>query len=179
MKIYMSNIENIKNISDLETKLSESDMLRYKNFSNNTRKLQYLLARTMIKDIYGEDIIINETGRPIIKSGFVSIAHKDNWVVVAISDTRVGIDIENTDIVRDFIGQSELLGLPKPDDKLAFYKNFVRFEAEFKYGEDTDKTRAYFYIKDNYLIGVCSAEKIQDIKFILPGADGVQFIGAE
>ena len=77
MKIYMSNIESIKNRADLETKLSESELLQYRNFSNNTRKLQYLLAHTLVKDVCGENVTVSENGVPTIKSGFVSICRKN------------------------------------------------------------------------------------------------------
>ena len=169
MKIYMSNIADIKNITDMENKLSKSDMLQYKKFSNETRRLQYLLSRTTAADFCGENIIVGSNGKPTIKSGFISIAHKDNWVVVAISNTPVGIDIENTDINRDFVGESELLGLPKTNDKQTFYKNFVKYEAKFKFGENADQAHMYFYTKDNYLIGVCSNEQQADIHFVLSG----------
>ena len=169
MKIYMSNITDIKNITKLESKLPKSDMLRYKKFSNKTRRLQYLLSRAMVIDACGESIIVGSNGKPTIKSGFISIAHKDNWVVVAISNTPVGIDIENTDINRDFVGESELLGLPKTNDKQTFYKNFVKYEARFKFGENANQAHLYFYTKDNYLIGVCSNEQQTDIQFVLSG----------
>ena len=167
MKIYMSNIESIKNRADLETKLSESELSQYHNFSNNIRKLQYLLAHTLVKDVCGENVTVSENGVPTIISGFVSIAHKDNWVVIAVSDSLVGIDIENTNIIRDFTGQSELLNLPKTNDKKVFYRNFVEYESRFKYGKDSAKAYMYFYEFDNYLIGICTAEQYKDIQFIL------------
>ena len=169
MKIYMSNIADIKNITDMESKLSKLDILQYKKISNKTRRLQYLLSRAMVVDICGENIIVDSNGKPTIKSGFISIAHKDNWVIVAISNTPVGIDIENTDINRDFVGESRLLNLPETTDKQTFYKNFVQYEAEFKFGKNADKAHMYFYNKDNYLIGVCSNEPQSDIQFILSG----------
>jgi len=163
MKIYMSNIEHIKNIPDLEKKLSESELLQYNRFTSKNRKLQYLLSHAIVRDVCGENIVV-ENGKPTIKSGFVSIAHKDNWVVVAVSKKQVGIDIENTNVARNFVEQSELLGLPKTKYKKTFYKNFVEFEARFKFGDSADKANTYFYEMDNYLIGICTKEK--NIQFI-------------
>ncbi len=170
MKIYMSNIEQIKNIHDLEKKLSESELSRYKNFANKRRKLQYLLSHAIVKSVCGENIITDKSGVPTIKSGFVSIAHKDNWVAVALSDVPVGIDVENTDVERDFAKQSELLGLKITDNKKDFYKNFVEFEARFKYGKDSNDAKMYFYKNGKYLIGVCTKEKPENIQFMLSGA---------
>ena len=164
----MSNIEHIKNIPDLEKKLSESELLQYNRFTSKNRKLQYLLSHTIVRDVCGENIVV-KNGAPTIKSGFVSITHKDNLVAVAVSKKQVGIDIENTDVVRNFVEQSELLGLPKTKYKKTFYKNFVDFEARFKFGDGADKASTYFYEMDNYLIGICTKEKSQNIHFIFVG----------
>lgn len=168
MKIYMSNIEQIKNIHDLEHKLSEPEILQYNKFSNQKRKLQYLVAHSIVRDMCSENVIAAPDGRPTIKSGFISIAHKDNWVVVAISNNNVGIDIENTDINRDFVGTAELLDLPKTTDKKQFYKNFVRYEAYYKYGNGANQSHTYFYEFDKYLIGITTTEPATDIQFVLP-----------
>lgn len=179
MKIYMSNIEEAKNITDMEKDLSILDRAHLAKFSNNTRKLQFLLSRAIVKNVTGETVKVDKNGAPIIKSGFVSIAHKDNFVFVAISNSCVGIDIENTSINRDFAGQSELLGLPKTKDKDAFYKNFVKYEAEFKFGNDATKAHKYFYEMGNYLICVCTKELTKDIEFISSGAPSLNLVCAE
>jgi hypothetical protein len=165
----MSNIEKYKNIHDLEKNLSESELQRYNKFINSKRKLQYLVSHVIVKSVCGENIITDKSGVPTIKSGFVSIAHKDNYVVVAISDMRVGIDIENAEIERDFAKQSELMGLTITDNKKDFYQNFVTFEAKFKYGKDADKANIYLYKTGKYLIGVCSKENVKNIEFISSG----------
>lgn len=175
----MSNIEDIKNIADMEKCLSVSDMSRYSAFSNNTRKLQFLLARNIVKNECGENIVVDENGAPTIKNGFISISHKDNLVVVAVSKFKVGIDIENITINRDFVSQSELLGLPKTDNKQQFYKNFVKYESNFKFGDNANNAHNYFYEHGDYLIGICTYESISDIQFILSGADTVRFLCAE
>ncbi len=161
----MSNIQDIKNVPELEQKLSGAELLQYGKFSNKNRKLQYLLSHAKVKDVCGENVIVDKNSAPIIKSGFISIAHKDNWVIVAVSDSPVGVDIENTTINRDFIGESELLNLPKPKNKQDFYKNFVEYEARIKFGADAEKANSYFYEKGDYLICVCSIEPQNEISF--------------
>lgn len=164
MKIYMSNIRQIKDIPNLENKLSKMEMVQYGKFSNQTRKLQYLLSHAIVKDICGENVVVDKDGRPTIKSGFVSIAHKDNIVIIAISNKRVGIDIENASLERDFIGESELLKLDKPTDKRNFYENFVKYESRIKFGDGAQNAKMSFYDMEQYLIGVCSDDA--DIKFV-------------
>lgn len=179
MKIYMSNIEQIKNIHDLERKLFEPEISQYNKFSNKKRKLQYLVAHSIVRDMCGENVVVDPLGRPTIKSGFISIAHKDNWVVVAISNNNIGIDIENTDINRDFVETAEMLDLPKTTDKKQFYKNFVQYEANYKYGKDVNQSHTYFYEFDNYLIGITTTETATDIQFVLPDAMRVCLTAAE
>lgn len=162
----MSNIEQIKNITGLEQKLSGPELVQYGKFSNQNRKLQYLLSHTIVKDVCGENIIVDENGTPTIKNGFVSISHKDNIVVVAISGSSVGIDIENANIERDFIGESALLNLPKPNNKREFYENFTGYESRVKFGNGAKDANVYFYENGDYLICVCSTESKDNIQFI-------------
>ena len=179
MKIYMSNLEQTKNIANMERDLSALDRRRLTEFSNETRKLQFLASRYLIKQATGKNVIVDKNGIPTIESGFVSISHKDNFVLVAISNSCVGIDIENTSINRDFAGQSELLGLPKTNDKKTFYKNFVRYEAEFKFGNNAKQAHKYFYEMGEYLICVCTNEPGKDIQFDSSCAAGIRFLCAE
>ena len=166
MKVYMSNIEQIKNISDLEKNLSESELTRYNKFVNKRRKLQYLLSHSIVKKATGENIITDKSGAPMIKSGFVSIAHKDKMVLVAISNSPVGIDVENTSVERDFIRQSELLGLPPTKDRKDFYKNFVEYESRYKFGKKVNLAKVRFFESGKYLIGICSNTPENDIHFV-------------
>jgi len=170
MKIYMSNIEQIKNVSDLEKNLSEPELARYTKFVNKRRKLQYLLSHSIVKNATGENIITDKSGAPKIKSGFVSIAHKDNLVFVAISDSPVGIDIENASVERDFARQSELLGLPSTNDRNDFYKNFVEYESRYKFGKNANLVKVHFFESGKYLIGICSNKPESDIHFVSSGA---------
>lgn len=164
MKIYMSNTERINNIADMEQKLSASELAQYNKFNNKSRKLQYLVGHAIVKDVCGENVQTDENGAPYLSNHFVSIAHKDNFVIVAISNDNVGIDIENTDSQRDFITQSELLGLPKPHSLCDFYKEFVRYESKLKFGDNAQKYSQYFYRFNNYLICITTADN--EIQFI-------------
>ena len=164
MKIYMSNIQNIKNIKDLEKKLSESELAQYNKFHNQTRKKQYLVGHALIKDVCNINVKIGENGVPKLDKGFVSIAHKDDLVLVAVSNNKIGLDIENTDIDRDFFAQSELLGLLPTHNKYDFYKEFVRYESKLKFDDDAQQYTQYFYMMNNYIICIMGVDK--DIQFI-------------
>ena len=164
MKIYMSNIEHINNLVDLEKKLSESELIQYNKFNRTLRKKQYLLGHVIVRDVCNENIKTDINGAPKLNNGFVSIAHKDNWVIAAVSDTQVGIDIENTTTKRDFIGQSELLRLPQTENKYDFYKEFVRYESKLKFGKIDRKCYQHFFTMNNYIICITTHNN-QDIAF--------------
>ena len=183
MKIYMSNIERTNDITDMERKLSKSELAQYNKFNNKTRKKQYLVGHAIVKDVCGENVQTDENGAPYLNNGFISIAHKDNFVIVAISDEKVGIDIENTTVQRDFVAQSELLGLPKTRSLWDFYKEFVRYESKLKFGNDTQKYSQYFYKLNNYIICITTTDdEIQFINYDESFSDAsglVQFLCAE
>ncbi len=159
MKIYMSNIEHINNTADLEKKLSESELTQYNKFNDEIRKLQYLVGHAMVMDVCKENVKIAENGAPTINNGFISIAHKDNWVIVAVSDMKTGIDIENTTVERDFSELSRILKLPGVHTKQDFYKEFVRYESKIKFNGDIQGAHQYFYQMNKYIICIISADK--------------------
>lgn len=171
MKVYIADLEKIGNISDMEKFLSVSEHDKYTKFSNKTRKLQFLTARFIVFNVLQEHISIDENGKPFVKNGFISISHKDNFVVVAFDDKNVGIDIENAVKERDFINESKLLGLPIPTSREDFYKNFVKYESDIKYGQSFDRANHMFYKFNDYMIGICT--KSDNIEFVFFNCDGV------
>jgi phosphopantetheinyl transferase len=165
MKVYIANIEQISKKSDLSTRLSESELIQYNKFSNQKRKLQFLIGHAIVKDVCGENVKTDNTGAPFLKKGGVSISHKDNWVFVAISDKQVGIDIENMNKKRDFKQISRFLGLPVPDNKIDFYKNFTLTEALFKYRNNDTIPYKFFYKLNDYMICLVCMEPKENIEF--------------
>lgn len=89
-----------------------------------------------------------------------SIAHKDNFVVVAMaSDAPVGIDIENATIQRDFVSASEIMGIDTPKSLNDFYKKFTQIEASYKLGVKPRCTRHMRY--GDYLICMTSSHRFE------------------
>lgn len=143
MQVYISNLDNISkdidNINSTCAKLSADELARYKGLGRAVRRMQFLVGHCMLHDVMGQ---------------YTSVSHKDNIVVVATSDKPVGIDIENTDISRDFIENSKIMNLPTPKSKLDFYMNFVQYESEFKMGVKQAATYMYYYKFGKYIIGI-------------------------
>lgn len=155
MQVYISNLDNIgkdiDNIHSWREKLSPDELACYESLGRRLRKMQFLVGHCMLHDVAGE---------------YASVSHKDNMVVVVTSNNPVGIDIENTDMVRDFSEISEIMGLPHPQSAMDFYMNFVKYESEFKMGAKTAIPNMYYYKFDKYIIGIASAVQVQDIDFI-------------
>ena len=64
---------------------------------NSKKALQFLCSRLLLRlcKLDPDDLIYNEFGAPILKSGkFISISHCQNYVTVLLSNQSCGVDIE-------------------------------------------------------------------------------------
>ncbi len=141
MQVFIADIDSIsKNADDYVVLLSAGDRARAAKFQKQTRKLQFILGHLMVARV----------GKK-----YTSIAHRDNWVVVATaSNARVGVDIENASVKRDFVAAAELMGERPPKNLHDFYKMFTESEATYKLG--TAPARTHFITHGDYLICVVS-----------------------
>ena len=139
MQIFIANIDSIsKNTDDFMALLSADDRTRATKFQKQTRKLQFILGHLMMANI---------------GKRYTSIAHRDNVVVIATaSNVRLGVDIENVSVKRDFVAASEIMGVSPPKTLFDFYKNFTESEATYKLG--TTPACKYFITYGDYLICV-------------------------
>jgi len=97
----------------LKSKLDLTDFSRkilHKKKSEIHQK-QFLAVRNILKLllIQDSDLSYGADGNPLIKSGYISISHSEEFVAVIISDEKVGVDIEsNSDkcfrIMQKFVG---------------------------------------------------------------------------
>lgn len=148
MKIVIKNIEKIENLRDYEYSL-------LKNILNK----EY--------NIVGYTIVYNKNGKPYlnnINNIYFSISHSDKYLVIAISNKKIGVDIEkikkyNTKI-NDFLNI-----IPKNEEE--FFEYWTKKEALIKLKglslkniNDIDESNVKFYIKKykNHIITV--AEEI-------------------
>jgi 4'-phosphopantetheinyl transferase len=89
---------------DLETllgmvSLNIDDKKRYKAFSSNSRKLEFLSVRALLAELIGKDasIVYNKNNKPFLKDGsrFISISHSHKLSAILLStNEKVGIDLE-------------------------------------------------------------------------------------
>lgn len=84
--------------------ITAEDVASASRFQNERRRNEHLAWRRVVRRELGRKISIgyNEVGAPVVDTPdtYISVAHGADCVAVAISDRRVGVDIERTD--RDF-----------------------------------------------------------------------------
>lgn len=105
--------------------LSEGEACRAASFTSIRRRSQFLagrmLARRMLCRVFGgnpEDWSIRaEDGFPPVIEDFhegrLSISHSGDWVVCALSDQEVGVDVELIKPQRDVMGIAQMVCHPR------------------------------------------------------------------
>ena len=91
--------EDIPTLNNSVT-LSPEDKKKYKTFRSNSRKLEFLTVRALLKELLGDDarIVYNKNNKPFLKDGshFISISHSHNYTSLLLSTReKVGIDLEH------------------------------------------------------------------------------------
>jgi phosphopantetheinyl transferase len=81
-------------------KLSETDQQRFDKLKIERRKKEFLTTRILLKNILGENQIIeyHSSGKPKLKDSKknISISHSADFAAIYISNKKIGIDIEQT-----------------------------------------------------------------------------------
>ena len=87
-----------------DTLITAADVASAVRFQNERRRAEHLAWRRVVRRELGRGVFIdyNDVGAPTvdIPNTYISVAHGGSMVAVAVSDCRVGIDIESAE--RDF-----------------------------------------------------------------------------
>lgn len=142
MNIFISDLTTVCNTDDMICNLSPNDLVRYKSFVCPKRAKQFLVAHS----------IKNKIARNF---RYISIAHKDDFVIVAASNSPIGVDIENMTRKRDFGTISKFMNFQNINNADDFYRAFTLYEAQYKSANNTELT-PYFYRLKNYMICIVS-----------------------
>lgn len=92
-------------IVDLETGLNHRHLLiksaseeqkeKALRFKNEKDQVRSLISSYLVNQLSKESLLYNENGKPYYQNGpFFNISHSGNFVVMAISNKEIGIDIE-------------------------------------------------------------------------------------
>ena len=140
------NTEDINNFYDKIPKLKKDKISKFKNYESKVRSIigEMILKELLVKNnvSYNSlDYYINEYGKPYLKDHniFFNISHSFDYVITAISDNEVGIDIEKIrktpiKIINQFATEKEkeyILSSKKNIEERIF-KIFTLKEAYFK-----------------------------------------------
>jgi phosphopantetheinyl transferase len=132
---------------DLETLLSfvildNDEIKRYKGFSSNSRKLEFLSVRALLSELIGKEakIVYNKNNKPFLKDGsrFISISHSHKLTAILLStNEKVGIDLEfmRTNIAAiafKFLNRREKVTKENIDRMYHLYIHWCAKEALYK-----------------------------------------------
>lgn len=142
MHVYIADLNTICNQDDLSDKLSLNDFTRYRSFARKIRAKQFLFSH-LIADGFRDEF------------RYISIAHKDKFVVIAASNSPIGVDIEDISKRRDFISLAEFMGFNNVESLDDFYRLFTLYEAKYKAASNTN-LKEHFYKLGDYMICIVS-----------------------
>jgi 4'-phosphopantetheinyl transferase len=133
--------EDIETLLDLVI-LDIDDKKKYKGFSSNSRKLEFLSVRALLSELIGKDarIAYNKNNKPFLKDGsrFISISHSHKLTTILLStNEKVGIDLEymSSNIAAfafKFLNRKEKITKENEDRKYHLYIHWCAKEALYK-----------------------------------------------
>jgi 4'-phosphopantetheinyl transferase len=133
--------EDINALLELVT-LDPEDKKRYKGYSSNSRKLEFLSVRALLAELLGKDarIVYNKNNKPFLKDGsrFISITHSHKLTAILLStNEKVGIDLEYMSsniaaIAFKFLNRKEKISKDPDNRRYHLYLHWCAKEALYK-----------------------------------------------
>ena len=122
--------------------LDTDEKKKYKGFSSNSRKLEFLSVRALLSELIGKEakIVYNKNNKPFLKDGsrFISISHSHKLTAILLStNEKVGIDLEymSTNIAAiafKFLNRKEKITKEQEERKYHLYIHWCAKEALYK-----------------------------------------------
>lgn len=122
--------------------LDNDEKKKYKGFSSNSRKLEFLSVRALLAELLGKDakIVYNKNNKPFLKDGsrFISISHSHKLTSILLStNEKVGIDLEymSTNIAAlafKFLNRKEKVVKEQEAKRYHLYIHWCAKEALYK-----------------------------------------------
>jgi phosphopantetheinyl transferase len=133
--------EDLDTLLDLVV-LDNDEKKKYKGFSSNSRKLEFLSVRALLSELIGKDakIVYNKNNKPFLKDGsrFISISHSHKLTAILLStNEKVGIDLEYMSsniaaLAFKFLNRKEKVTKEHEDRKYHLYIHWCAKEALYK-----------------------------------------------
>jgi 4'-phosphopantetheinyl transferase len=122
--------------------LNNDEKKKYKSFSSNSRKLEFLSVRALLSELLGKEasIVYNKNNKPFLKDGsrFISISHSHKLTAILLStNEKVGIDLEYMSsnisaIAFKFLNRKEKVTKAMEEKKYHLYIHWCAKEALYK-----------------------------------------------
>ena len=174
MDIFIADLNKIINnatlIKSYEKRLLPNDLVRYNQITHANRRLQFLVGRMLIYENLSGTFNVTQTGKLVSNGTFLSLAHSESMVILGMDNKEIGVDVEDKSKRRNFKSLANVCHLKDVKDDLSFYREFTKYEADYKLGVTAKDHQ--FYELENYLICLASEQKILDVVFF----DVVPFI---
>lgn len=148
--IYLPNFNHIKD--ELSLFLSYKEIKKSERFYKDIDRSRFIIYRSILKfilaaytklDVKNINLSLDFNKKPYLESHpylFFNISHSEDYAVIAISNKKIGIDIEYmsedfkyTDLLPDIFDNSEILSIENAaNTKESFYTLWTRKEAFVK-----------------------------------------------
>jgi 4'-phosphopantetheinyl transferase len=122
--------------------LDNEEKKKYKGFSSNSRKLEFLSVRALLAELIGKEagIVYNKNNKPFLKDGsrFISISHSHKLTAILLStNEKVGIDLEYmssniTALAFKFLNRKEKITKINEERRYHLYLHWCAKEALYK-----------------------------------------------
>lgn len=147
VKIIIADTENIlKYEQKILSQIAAQYVKKYHEHKIESDKKQELMAGYLLKEYLNvekeEQLVINENGKPALSVGkpYFNLSHSGKYVVLAIADCEIGIDIEHIMACHEAIVkkvysprmQEELSELSGKERDKKFSQLWTEFEARLK-----------------------------------------------
>ena len=148
--IYLPNFNHIKD--ELSLFLSSKEIKKSESFYKDIDRSRFIIYRSILKfilaaytklDVKNINLSLDFNKKPYLESHpylFFNISHSEDYAVIAISNKKIGIDIEYmsedfkyTELLPDIFGNNEIVSIENSaNTKETFYTLWTRKEAFVK-----------------------------------------------
>lgn len=96
VKLYTLDIETaFKHQKVLLSNISEAQKEKAYRYKNEIDQIRSLASSYLVNSLSKEPLQFNDTGKPYYPNGpFFNISHSGKYIVMAVSDKEIGVDIE-------------------------------------------------------------------------------------
>ena len=148
-------------LNKYQSLLTDSELERYRHMTAPLRQKQFLIGRVLIQSVCHQSPKLSKSGKLCLTDGYIGLAHSGPYVVLATAEYPVGIDIEDMTKNKDFYALADRLKFKLSGDiQTSFYKQFTRFEADYKLSDPTGTVHHAYYRSGDFLICLASVHPI-------------------